>query len=153
MKPMSQPEVAERSKIKEHASENAASTRAIPDSAKTEARKTCQPTYFTEMHKFNTVPTVGGIVLDDQGQRAGGIPVQKNANTFAITNREGAFELPSAAPAQVKVMANDLELQYLAPGRWQRKSSAATQNQTFKKIFRRQRPSGWGGVCQPDWRF
>jgi hypothetical protein len=129
-----QPEVAERSKIKEHASENAASTRAIPDLAKTEAEKPANLPISRDA-QIQPVPTVGGIVLDDQGQRAGGIPVQKNANTFAITNQEGAFELPSAAPAQVKVMANDFELQSLRLDDTNEKVVLQRKTKAVKKSF------------------
>jgi len=129
-----QPEVAEISKTKEHAPENAASTRAIPDLARTEAEKPANLPISRDL-QIQTVPTVGGIVLDDQGQRAGGIPVQKNANTFAITNQEGAFELPAAAPAQVKVMANDFELQSIRLDDSNEKVVLQRKTKAVKKSF------------------
>lgn len=129
-----QPEAAEISKTKEHAPGNAASTRAIPDLAKTEAEKPAHLPISRDL-QIQTVPTVGGIVLDDQGQRAGGIPLQKNANTFAITNQEGAFELPSAAPAQVKVMANDFELQSIRLDDSNEKVVLQRKTKAVKKSF------------------
>ena len=129
-----QPEVAEISKTKEHAPGNTASTRAIPDLARTEAEKPANLPISRDL-QIQTVPTVGGIVLDDQGQRAGGIPVQKNANTFAITNQEGAFELPSAAPAQVKVMANDFELQSIRLDDSNEKVVLQRKTKAVKKSF------------------
>lgn len=129
-----QPEAAEISKTKEHAPGNAASTRAIPDLARTEAEKPANPPISRDA-QIQTVPTVGGIVLDDQGQRAGGIPVQKNANTFAITNQEGAFELPSAAPAQVKVMSNDFELQSIRLDDGNEKVVLQRKTKAVKKSF------------------
>lgn len=71
------------------------------------------PAATRDVATLKPIPTVGGIVLDDRGQRALGIPVQRDANTFAITNREGSFELPSAAPAEVQVVATDFETQSL----------------------------------------
>jgi TonB family protein len=129
-----QPEVAEISKTKEHAPGNTASTRAIPDLARTEAEKPANLPISRDL-QIQTVPTVGGIVLDDQGQRAGGIPVQKNANTFAITNQEGAFELPAAAPAQVKVMANDFELQSIRLDDSNEKVVLQRKTKAVKKSF------------------
>lgn len=131
---VAQPEAAEISKIKEHASGNAASTRAMPDLAITEADKPVNA-FNSKDVQIQPVTTVGGIILDDQGQRAGGVPVQKNANTFAITNQEGAFELPSAAPAQVKVMANDFELQSLRLDDGNEKVVLKRKTKAVKKSF------------------
>lgn len=71
------------------------------------------PAAARDVTTLQPISTVGGIVVDDRGQRALGIPVQRDANTFAITNREGSFELPSAAPAEVQVVAADFETQSL----------------------------------------
>lgn len=71
------------------------------------------PAATRDVMPLQPISTVGGIVVDDRGQRALGIPVQRGANTFAITNREGSFELPSVAPAEVQVVAADFETQSL----------------------------------------
>ncbi|HOY17327.1 MAG TPA: energy transducer TonB [Haliscomenobacter sp.] len=104
-----QVELAEaKPKIKDDAPGGAASTRSAANLAEKEAAKPVSPPpAATRDFLAQPVPTIGGIVMDNQGQRAAGVPVQKNANTFAITNRDGAFELPSAAPAQVQLISND----------------------------------------------
>jgi hypothetical protein len=80
-------------------------------------------------------PTIGGIVVDERGQRAAGIPVQRDANTFAITNRDGAFALPSVAPAQVKVIDPAFETQSLRLDDNDEKVVLQRKTKTLKKSF------------------
>lgn len=91
---------------------NAASSRAAGNATDKDLAK-ISPAAARDLNALQVNPTVGGIVVDERGQRAAGIPVQHNANTFAITNREGAFELPSATPTQVKVIDPEFETQSL----------------------------------------
>ena len=92
---------------------NAASSRAAGNVTDNDLARISPAPAMRDLNALQVKPTVGGIVVDERGQRAAGIPVQRDANTFAITNRDGAFELPSAAPAQVKVIDPEFETQSL----------------------------------------
>lgn len=96
---------------REDAPGNAASSRAAGNVEDKDLAKISPAT--RDLNALQVKPTVGGIVVDERGQRAAGIPVQRDANTFAITNGEGAFALPSDAPAQVKVIDPEFEPQSL----------------------------------------
>ena len=90
---------------------NAASSRAAGNATDKDLAKISPA--MRDLNALQVKPTVGGIVVDERGQRAAGIPLQRDANTFAITNGEGAFELPSATPTQVKVIDPEFETQSL----------------------------------------
>ncbi|MDX2070512.1 MAG: energy transducer TonB [Haliscomenobacter sp.] len=140
---------------REDAPGNAASSRAAGNAADKDQAKINPAPAARDLNALQVNPTVGGIVVDERGQRAAGIPVQHNANTFAITNREGAFELPSAAPAQVKVIDPEFETQSLRLDNndekvvLQRKTKA--QKKSFETSDRREGvgyPSPEGGFEQ-----
>jgi TonB family protein len=104
--------------------------------AEKESLKPAAPaTTLSKLPKRLEEPTVGGIVLDERGQRAAGIPVQRDANTFAITNQDGAFELPAAKPADVKVIADDFETQSLRLDDNDEKVVLQRKTKTQKKSF------------------
>lgn len=106
--------VEEKPKVepsRDEAPGNAASSRAAGNVADKDLAKISPAS--RDLNAVQVKPTVGGIVVDERGQRAAGIPLQRDANTFAITNGEGAFELPSATPAQVKVIDPEFETQSL----------------------------------------
>lgn len=133
---------------------NAASSRAAGNATDKDLAK-ISPAAARDLNALQVNPTVGGIVVDERGQRAAGIPVQHNANTFAITNREGAFELPSATPTQVKVIDPEFETQSLRLDNndekvvLQRKTKA--QKKSFEASDRREGvgyPSPEGGFEQ-----
>lgn len=148
--------VVEKPKVepsREEAPGNAASSRAAGNVADKDLAKISPAT--RDLNALQVKPTVGGIVVDERGQRAAGIPVQRDANTFAITNGEGAFALPSDAPAQVKVIDPEFETQSLRLDNndekvvLQRKTKA--QKKSFEASDRREGvgyPSPEGGFEQ-----
>lgn len=128
--------IAEKPKVeanKEDAPGNAASSRAAGNVMDKDLAKISPAS--RDLNALQANPTVGGIVVDERGQRAAGIPVQRDANTFAITNREGAFELPSAAPAQVKVIDPEFETQSLRLDNNEEKVVLQRKTKAQKKSF------------------
>lgn len=134
---------------------NAASSRAAGNAADKDLAKISPAPAMRDLNALQVKPTVGGIVVDERGQRAAGIPLQRDAKTFAITNGEGAFELPSTTPAQVKVIDPDFETQSLSLNDndekvvLQRKTKA--QKKSFETSDRREGvgyPSPEGGFEQ-----
>ena len=121
--------------IREDAPGNAASSRAAGNAADKDQAKISTAPAARDLNALQVNPTVGGIVVDERGQRAAGIPVQRDANTFAITNREGAFELPSAAPAQVKVIDPEFETQSLRLDNNDEKVVLQRKTKALKKSF------------------
>lgn len=118
---------------KEDAPGNAASSRAAGNVADKDLAKISPAS--RDLNALQVNPTVGGIVVDERGQRAGGIPLQRDAKTFAITNGEGAFELPSAAPAQVKVVDPEFETQSLRLDDNDEKVVLQRKTKALKKSF------------------
>jgi hypothetical protein len=114
---------------------NAASSRAAGNAADKDLAKISPTPAMRDLNALQVRPTVGGIVVDERGQRAGGIPLQRDANTFAITNGEGAFELPSAAPAQVKVIDPEFETQSLRLDDNEEKVVLQRKTKALKKSF------------------
>ncbi|WP_373551586.1 energy transducer TonB [Haliscomenobacter sp.] len=114
---------------------NAASSRAAGNAADKDLAKISPPASTRDLTALQPIPTVGGIVVDERGQRAVGIPVQRDANTFAITNRDGAFALPSSAPAQVKVVDPEFETQSLRLDDNDEKVVLQRKTKTLKKSF------------------
>lgn len=113
---------------------NAASSRAAGNATDKDLAK-ISPAAARDLNALQFNPTVGGIVVDERGQRAAGIPVQHNANTFAITNGEGAFELPSATPTQVKVIDPGFETQSLRLDDNEEKVVLQRKTKALKKSF------------------
>jgi hypothetical protein len=114
---------------------NAASSRAAGNAADKDLAKISPAPAARDLNALQVKPTVGGIVVDERGQRAAGIPVQHNANTFAITNGEGAFELPSATPTQVKVIDPGFETQSLRLDDNEEKVVLQRKTKALKKSF------------------
>lgn len=106
-----------------------------------------------ELNTLQPIPTVGGIVVDERGQRAGGVPIQRDANTFAITNRDGAFELPSSAPAEVRVATNDFEEKSLRLDDNDEKVVLQRRTKTQKKSFNASDRSEGIGFPSPEGGF
>lgn len=128
--------VEEKPKVdanREDAPGNAASSRAAGNVADKDLAKISPAS--RDLNALQVNPTVGGIVVDERGQRAAGIPVQRDANTFAITNGEGAFELPSATPTQVKVIDPEFETQSLRLDNNDEKVVLQRKTQALKKSF------------------
>jgi Gram-negative bacterial TonB protein C-terminal len=113
---------------------NAASSRAAGNATDKDLAK-ISPAAARDLNALQFNPTVGGIVVDERGQRAAGIPVQRDANTFAITNRDGAFALPSSAPAQVKVIDPAFETQSLRLDNNDEKVVLQRKTKALKKSF------------------
>lgn len=120
---------------REDAPGDAASSRAAGNATDKDLAKISPAPAMRDLNALQMKPTVGGIVVDERGQRAAGIPVQHNANTFAITNREGAFELPSATPTQVKVIDPEFETQSLRLDDNEEKVVLQRKTKTLKKSF------------------
>ncbi len=118
---------------REDAPGKAASSRAAGNVEDKELAKISPAT--RDLNALQVKPTVGGIVVDERGQRAAGIPVQRDANTFAITNRDGAFALPSVAPAQVKVIDPEFETQSLRLDDNDEKVVLQRKTKALKKSF------------------
>ena len=114
---------------------NAASRRSAGNAADKDFAKISPAPATRDLNTLQVTPTVGGIVVDERGQRAVGIPVQRDANTFAITNRDGAFELPSAAPMQVKVIDPEFETQSLRLDDNEEKVVLQRKTKVLKKSF------------------
>ncbi|WP_421794824.1 energy transducer TonB [Haliscomenobacter sp.] len=114
---------------------NAASSRAAGNATDKDLAKISPAPATRDLNALQMKPTVGGIVVDERGQRAAGIPVQHNANTFAITNGEGAFELPSATPTQVKVIDPGFETQSLRLDDNEEKVVLQRKTKALKKSF------------------
>ncbi len=112
---------------------NAASSRAAGNVADKDLAKISPAA--RDLNTLQVKPTVGGIVVDERGQRAAGIPLQRDANSFAITNRDGAFELPSSAPAQVKVIDPEFETQSLRLDNNDEKVVLQRKTKALKKSF------------------
>lgn len=112
---------------------NPESSRAAGNAADKDLAKISPAT--RDLNALQVTPTIGGIVVDERGQRAAGIPVQRDANTFAITNRDGAFALPSVAPAQVKVIDPEFETQSLRLDNNDEKVVLQRKTKTLKKSF------------------
>jgi hypothetical protein len=121
--------------IQDDAPGNAASSRAAGNAADKDLAKNSPAPAMRDLNALQVNPTVGGIVVDERGQRAAGIPVQRDANTFAITNRDGAFELPAAAAAQVKVIDPAFETQSLRLDDNEEKVVLQRKTKTLKKSF------------------
>lgn len=121
--------------IREDAPGNAASSRAAGNVTDKDLAKISPAPAMRDLNALQVKPTVGGIVVDERGQRAAGIPVQRDANTFAITNREGAFELPSATPTQVKVIDPEFETQSLRLDNNDEKVVLQRKTKALKKSF------------------
>lgn len=114
---------------------NAASSRAAGNVADKDLAKISPAPAMRDLNALQVKPTVGGIVVDERGQRAAGIPLQRDANTFAITNGEGAFELPSATPTQVKVIDPGFETQSLRLDDNEEKVVLQRKTKALKKSF------------------
>ena len=114
---------------------NAESSRAAGNAADKDLAKISPSPAMRDLNALQVTPTIGGIVVDERGQRAAGIPVQRDANTFAITNRDGAFALPSSAPAQVKVIDPAFETQSLRLDDNEEKVVLQRKTKTLKKSF------------------
>lgn len=114
---------------------NAASSRTAGNATDKDLAKISPAPATRDLNALQMKPTVGGIVVDERGQRAAGIPLQRDANTFAITNGEGAFELPSATPTQVKVIDPEFETQSLRLDDNEEKVVLQRKTKALKKSF------------------
>jgi hypothetical protein len=139
--------------IRDDAPGNAASSRAAGNAADKDLAKNSPAPAKRDLNALQVNPTVGGIVVDERGQRAAGIPVQRDANTFAITNRDGAFELPSSAPAQVKVIDPAFETQSLRLDDNEEKVVLQRKTKTLKKSFEASDRREGVGYPSPDGGF